>query len=344
MNQLSLGSDNHSGVHPELLKEMIEANHGFAASYEQDETSKKLKKLLLEKFNAVDAALVFNGTAANVISLQVAMKSYEAVLCTDCSHLNVDECGAPEKIAGVKVVAMPSKNGKFDIEHLENAIIRKGDQHFSQVKVISVTQPTEYGTVYSKEELQQIKDICLKHNLYLHIDGARYANALVSLSWNFHELAQYADVISFGGAKNGLMMGEFVIVRNPEIKEGLKFFRKQSLQLPAKTRFLTAPFIKYINTDLWKDIASHENRMAQHLRQGLENFAEIEITQETQANSVFCIIPKDIIKELRKDFFFYVWDEMTFECRLMTSYSITEEHINQFLQRLKDLLQERNLS
>ena len=313
----------------------MDANQGYSASYEQDDYSKKLKTLLLDRFNAVDAAMVFNGTAANVIALQIALKSYESVLCTDVSHLHLDECGAPEKIAGVKLIPCPSHHGKFVFEELENFIIRRGDQHHSQVRMVSITQPTEYGTLYSLDEIRAIRELCDRNQLYLHIDGARYANALVSGNWSFQEIANFSDVLSFGGAKNGLMLGEFVIVRNSQLKQGLKFYRKQSLQLPAKTRFLSAPYIKYLESNLWKSIAEHENQMAQKLREGLERVDGIEFTQPTQANSVFCIFPKELHKRLRKQFFFYVWDEKTRECRLMTSFATKSDEVEQFIQLAK---------
>lgn len=336
MSLISFGSDNHSGVHPELMQEMLAVNEAFAPSYEQDQWSQQLRKELLTQFDACDAALVFNGTAANVLSLQVGLESFEAVLCTDVSHLNVDECGAPEKIAGVKLIPLPSTHGKPSLADIEKAIVRRGDQHFSQIKMISITQPTEYGTLYTLNELEELRTICDRNKLYLHIDGARLANAAVALDCDFKTLTACADLVSFGGAKNGLMMGEFVIVRNPNLKKGLKFFRKQSLQLPSKTRFLSAPFLKYISTPLWKDIARHENQLAQLLRRRLNEISYVEMTQPTEANSVFCKIPQPMIKKMRQKYFFYVWDETTFEVRLMTSFATTESHIEDFISTLTE--------
>jgi threonine aldolase len=329
MSLISFASDNHSGIHPVFLEEMIKVNQGFAPSYDQDEWSIQLKKMIKNRFKAFDSALVFNGTAANVICLQLCLESFEAVLCTDVSHLNVDECGAPEKIAGVKLISLLSKNGKFIIEDIESALIRRGDQHFSQIKMISITQPTEYGTLYSLDELNRIHEICKKNNLFLHIDGARLANAASTLNVTLEEITEKADVLSFGGAKNGLMMGEFVIQKNPLLKKGLKFFRKQSLQLPSKTRFLSAPYLKYLENNLWLKIAQHENDMALYLRDKIQSLG-FDISQETQANSVFCHIPQKLIKPLREKFFFYVWNEKTFEVRLMTSFSTTKEQIDAF--------------
>jgi threonine aldolase len=337
VNLISLGSDNHSGVHPQLMQAMVAVNHGYAPSYEQDDQSQRLKKIFKEQFNAVDSAMVFNGTAANVVALQLALKSYEAVLCAQSSHLNLDECGAPEKIAGVKLIPTPVQEGKIAINKLESLIVRQGDQHHSQVRMISITQPTEYGTLYSFEEIHQLKELAQKHQLYLHMDGARLANAVVAMNTSFKELCQAFDLISFGGAKNGLMLGEFVIVRNPKLKEGLKFYRKQSLQLPAKTRFLSAPFIEYLTSPLWKEIAQHENTLALKLRKGLETIPEIQFTQPTQANSVFCILPRHWIKKLRQKFFFYIWDENCWEVRLMTSFATTADEIDAFIQAVQSI-------
>ena len=305
-NIVSFGSDNHSGIHPELLQSLVDVNNGSAPSYEQDLWSQKLKTKVREMFTAEDAFLVFNGTAANVLCIQAALKTYQGVLCTDVSHLNIDECGAPEKIAGCKLHPVKSQNGKFIISELENTIFRSGDQHYSQMKLLSLTQPTEYGTVYSPRELEDIAHFCTSKNLLLHIDGARLANAASHLQTSFKDLVRHADLLSFGGAKNGLLAGELVIIRNSDCLEGFRFFRKQSLQLPSKSRFFSAPFLRYLEGDLWKTIADWENKMAQYLRSELERRTTVKITQPTEANSVFCILPKFVIKALRKTFFFFV--------------------------------------
>ncbi len=342
MSLISFGSDNHSGVHPLLFAEMAKVNEGYAPSYEQDTWSQELKKVIKNSFVAVDSALVFNGTAANVVCLQLGLKSYEAVLCAESSHLILDECGAPEKIAGVKLIGLPTQDGKILLDEIEPAIVRKGDQHHSQIRMISITQPTEYGTLYSFEEIQYIAEICRQHNLYLHMDGARLANAATTLDCELLKLVESVDLLSFGGAKNGVMLGEFVVVRNPALAEGLKYYRKQSLQLPAKTRFLTAPFLKYLENSFWKEIAQHENSMAQLLKSGLADIEGVEITRPVQSNAVFCKLPKSIIKPLRKKFFFYVWDENTFEVRLMTSFSTTTEEIKQLTDEIHNLTKKKD--
>lgn len=334
----SFASDNHAGIHPALLEAMIDANQGHCPSYGQDPWSHKLKKLLKQEFGAVDSFLVFNGTAANVLSLQACLKSFESVLCTDVSHLNVDECGAPEKIVGSKLISVPSQNGKFNLDELESIIFRNGDQHFSQVRALSLTQPTEYGTLYTPDEIKRLRFFCDQHQLYLHMDGARLSNAVAALGCGWKEILKGIDILSFGGAKNGFLLGELVIVFKEGLEKDLKFYRKQSLQLPSKTRFLAAPFLKYFENNLWYEIASHENAMAKRLYEGLKALPQVQMTQPCQVNSVFCILPKEIIKPLKKKFFFYVWNENSFEVRLMTSFDTSKEDVDSFLEELNNLL------
>ena len=338
MSLVSFGSDNHSGIHPQLLEAMVAANTHHYASYEQDPWSQKLKEKIKAEFNALESFIVFNGTAANVLSIQACLESYQAVLCTDVSHLNVDECGAPEKIAGCKLIPIPSQNGKFIFSELEKVIFRKGDQHFSQIKMLSFTQPTEYGTLYSLDEIRELKKFCEQHDLFLHMDGARLANAATAMNLSLKEITELVDILSFGGAKNGLMLGELVIVKSKKIHKDLRFFRKQSLQLPSKTRFIAAPFLKYLENNLWQEIAAHENTMLQRLYKGLQKYPSILITQNPQANSLFCIFPRPILKELRKKFFFYVWNEQSFEVRLMTSFDTSQEDVDAFLNEVDTLL------
>ena len=337
MSQVSFGSDNHCGIHPALLESLIEVNHGHCPSYGLDPWSQQLKEKVKELFGAEDCFMVFNGTAANVLCLQAGVKSFESVICTDVSHLNVDECGAPEKIAGCKLIPVPSQNGKFILSELEGLVFRKGDQHFSQTRMISMTQPTEYGTIYSPEEFADLKEFAKKHNLLIHMDGARLANATQSLKLSFKQLTQGVDLLSFGGTKNGFLLGELVIPLNKDLAQDLKFLRKQSLQLPSKSRFIAAPFLRYFDNNLWAEIAHQENSMAHYLGEKLSQFPEVHVTQPIEVNSVFCTIPRKWIKSLRKSFFFYVWNEKTFEIRLMTSFDTTKEHIDSFCQAIEKL-------
>jgi len=342
-NLVSFASDNHSGIHPLLLESLVAANVGSSASYEQDPWSQKLKAQVKNMFDGATGFLVFNGTAANVLCLQAALRPFEGVLCSDVSHLHVDECGAPEKIAGCKLYPIPSRHGKMDINALKDFSFRAGDQHHTQVKMVSITQPTEYGTLYSFEEIEDIKNFCKAKGLLLHIDGARLGNAAAAMNCSFSELTQGVDLLSLGGAKTGLLGGELVVIKNSDFIEDFRFLRKQSLQLPSKTRFFAAPFLTYLEGDFWLKIASHENQMASYLREKLEAHTPLEMTQPTQANAVFCKMPQQIVKPLRKKYFFYVWDEKTFEVRLMTSFDTQKEDIDDFVQQVQIQCQKENL-
>lgn len=334
LNPRSLASDNHSGIHPEILLSLGDINFNHYHSYEGDPQTLELKALIKTLFGSeFESFLVFNGTAANVLALQHYVRPWNSVICAEESHLNMDECGAPEKLIGCKLDLIKTKDGKIKAEDIEHKIIRRGDQHYCQAKIVSITQPTEYGTVYSLEELQKISQTCKKHNLYLHIDGARLANAVVHLQTNFKDIAQYADAISFGGTKNGLLGGELVLIKNtssPHVND-FKFERKQSMQLPSKTRFISQQFLTYFKNDLWKKIATHSLEKASLLGELLQPIPEIKILLPVQSNAVFCEVPKTWIKDLKKEIFFYVWEEKRSIIRLMTSYDTSEEDIEAFV-------------
>lgn len=344
MSQLfprGFGSDNHSATHPEILQAFIEAQKDHAPSYGTDDYSEQAQQLFKKHFGPqCEAYFVFNGTAANVLSLKVLTKSYQSVFCSDISHLHVDECGAPEVLGSFKLWPLASKNGKMNLEDLKKNLIRRGDQHFSQFRVVSLTQPTEYGTTYSLQELKEISQWAHSEGLKVHIDGARLCNAVRSLQTDFKQMITdlNIDAVSFGGTKNGFAFGEAVLIFNSELKEDMKYYRKQLTQLPSKTRFIAAQFKKYLENNLWQKIADHSLSQAQLLRKLLSEIPQIEITQPTQSNVVFAKIPPALVKELRKSYFFYVWDEKTFECRLMTSWDTQEEEIYGLIKKVKELL------
>lgn len=334
------GSDNHSGVHPRILEAIAAANVQHAPSYGTDEWTEKAEKVFREHFGPkAEVLFVFNGTAANVLSLKASAKSFQSCYCTDLAHINVDECGAPEYLAGVKLIPLPTINGKMRLEDLKKAHIRRGDQHYSQGQVVSLTQPTELGTTYSMDELKEIISWAKSENLYVHIDGARLSNAAVSLQKTFKEFTTDlgVDVVSFGGTKNGLMMGEAVVFLNPTLYKDCKYYRKQLGQLPSKTRFIAAQFLEYFKNDLWKEIATHSCEMAEKLYQQVKAMPGVEVTQSRQANAVFAKIPQAWVKPLRENYFFYVWDEHTFECRWMTSWDTELSDIEGFAKSLKEL-------
>lgn len=338
------GSDNHSGIHPIMLNAIVECNSQHEPSYGTDQYSEKAISQFKDLFGSqVDTHFVYNGTAANVLSLQAAMERYETVLCSDVSHIHLDECGAPEFFAG-KLQTLPSLNGKIIFSEIEKYLIRKGDQHYSQPRVISITQPTELGTCYTIDEIKQISALAKRHGLYLHIDGARITNAVNYLKTTFKAMVTDTgvDIVSFGGTKNGFAFGEAVVILNKDLQKDFKYLRKQAAQLPSKTRFIAHQFSCYLKDENYLKIASHSMKMAELLHTELEKICKttetIKITQPRQSNVVFAILPKSFIKPLRENFFFYVWDENTTECRLMTSWDTTIDDINGFISKLKSLI------
>lgn len=332
------GSDNHSGTHPKILESLKEHNLGHMPSYGTDEISAEAQGLFKQKFGAqAQAHFVFNGTAANVMCLRLACDTFHSVLCGDLSHMNVDECGSPEILGHCKLIPLPTVNGKITLEAAKKALIRKGDQHFSQPRMLSITQPTEQGTIYSYEEMKTLFAWAKSENLLVHIDGARFSNAAYILNKTFKELTTDlgVDLISFGGTKNGLMFGEAVVILNPDLKRRAPYIRKQLGQLPSKSRFIAAQFLTYFKNDLWKELAEQSVKMARELRNHLEGIPHVKITQPTESNAVFATIPQPWVKDLREEFFFYVWDEHTFECRFMTSWDTQLSDVQQFAQALK---------
>lgn len=332
------GSDNHSGVHPEILQALTDANVGHAPSYGTDPLTEKCQDIFKTHFGkSADAFFVFNGTAANVLSLKTMMKSFESCFVTDISHMNQDECAAPEFFAG-KLIAVKSINGKLTLPELEKHYIRLGDQHYTQPRVISLTQPTEVGTLYSLEEIKALTTWAKSKNLLVHIDGARFVNAVYKLSCSMSEMTTDlgVDVLSFGGTKNGLMFGEAVVILNPTLGKDFKYIRKQAAQLPSKTRFVAAQFLAFFNNDLYKKIAQHSCDMAQYFNEKLSG--KVKINYPVQSNAVFAEIPQPLIKKLKQQYFFYVWDEKTFECRLMTSFDTQKEDIDGFTKALTEIL------
>lgn len=339
------GSDNHSGAHPEIIKALVDSNLNHCPSYGTDSYSLAARKEFQNQFSErTEVFFVYNGTAANTLALKAMTHTYESVFCSDVAHVNVDECGAPEAIAGCKLIPLKSENGKISVSQLKENLIRKGDQHFSQTRVITITQPTELGTTYSVDEIRSICSFAKENQIYVHVDGARLSNSAVSLNVNFKEMIVETgvDAVSFGGTKNGFVFGEAVLFLNPSLAKNFKFIRKQGLNLPSKSRFIASQFLRYFQDDLWKKIASHENEMAQYLFNQLKEVSQVEVTYPVQSNAVFVKFPKDWIKPLRKKSFFYIWDETTFEARLMCSFDTTKEDIEDFVGLVLKLSNESN--
>ncbi len=337
----SFGSDNHSGIHPAILKAVENANTAHQVAYGDDEytaqVQTKFKQLFGEK---TEAYFVFNGTAANVLCLKALTDSYHAVICASTAHINVDECGAPERITGCKLLSVDTPDGKLTPELVRPLLHGFGEQHHSQPKVISISQSTEYGTLYRPEEIKALADLAHAYDMYLHIDGARLANAAAALNLPFRAFTvdAGADALSFGGTKNGLMLGEAAVFFRPELARNFLFKRKQHMQLYSKMRFIAAQFDAFLTNELYRDIASQANEKAQLLAKQIKREApKVHITQPVEVNAVFAVLPEEAIKPLQEKYCFYVWDEAKHEVRWMCSFNTTEADIDEFVQALKTL-------
>lgn len=341
MTRRTFASDNYSGVHPEILKAIAAANQGHASSYGSDDyTARAVARFKALLGEDIDVFFVYNGTGANVSSLMSMTRSFNAVLCSELAHINVDESTAPEHFTGCKLIAVPTTDGKIYPKDISDRIQRLGDQHHPQAKAISISQCTEYGTAYSADEVHAISSVARKHNMFLHMDGSRIANAAVSLGTDFTSFTRDAgvDVLSFGGTKNGMMFGEAVVFFNTALAKDFNYIRKQAMQLHSKMRFIAAQFERLLTDGLWADNARHANEMARLLAEGLRDVPGVRITQQVDANSIFAIIPPPVVASLQKSFFFYPWNERINEVRLMCSFDTTPDDIQEFLGLLEDLM------
>ncbi len=335
-------SDNNAGVHPDIFKAMQSVNSGHTIAYGDDPYTKAAIEAFKKHFGEnIDVYFVFNGTAANVLGIKAITKSYHSVICSDLAHLHVDECGAPEKYTGCKLLTVPSSDGKLSVEGIQQHLHGFGFEHHAQPKVVSITQSTEMGTVYTPAQIRKIADFVHEYRLYLHMDGARIANAAASLNCSLREVTVDVgvDLLSFGGTKNGMMFGEAIIFFNPQHSGEFKYIRKQGMQLGSKMRFVSAQFSTLLKDDLWLQNSRHANRMAKYLEQKVRKIPQIKITQPVEANAVFAIIPKEYIPILQKEFFFYVWNEKSSEVRWMTAFDTTPEDIDKFVDCLGEVLQ-----
>ncbi len=341
MNKRGFASDNFSGVLPEVMEAIQKVNHGHSMAYGGDQYTasaiEKFKQLFGEN---IDVYFVFNGTGANVIGLSTLTQSWNSVICPSTAHIQVDECGAPDKFTGCKLIPIEVTDGKLTPELIKTQLHGFGFEHHSQPKVISITQCTELGTVYTPKEVKAICDLAHEHNMYVHMDGARLANAVANLNVDVREITNKAgvDVLSFGGTKNGMMLGEAVIFFNPELSKNAKYVRKQSMQLCSKMKFIACQFEALLTDDLWLKTARHANKMAKLLETEVRNIPTIKITQKVQTNGIWAYIPKDKIETLQKEFFFWVWDEHAGEVRWLCSFDTTEEDIKGFVTLLKEHL------
>jgi threonine aldolase len=336
-------SDNSSTIHPEVLRAIATANVGHAFGYGHDPLTDDLTARFAEHFGEQARAYpVWSGTAANVLSLRAACRPWEAAICADTAHMNVDECGAPESIASVKLLSARGENGKLTPALVEPLITRVGDEHAVQPRVLSVSQCTELGTVYTVAEIEALAEAAHSRDLVLHMDGARLANAAAALDCELRDLTTRAgvDILSFGGTKNGLLGAEAVVFLNPALGDGFEYLRKQSLQLASKMRFLAAQLHALLSDELWLRNARQGNAMAAKLAEAVAGVEGLQLTRPVQTNAVFARIPHDAIAALQREFDFYVWDERHDEVRWMCSWDTTEEDVAGFAQAVRRMCAE----
>ena len=337
----SFASDNASGVHPAVMDALAAANVDHALAYGDDPWTERATARFRELFAApVAVCFVWGGTGANVVSLQSLVRPWSAVVCTANAHIAVDECGAPERFTGAKLLTFPSSDGKLTPADVEAAQVRRGDEHHAQATVVSITQSTECGTLYSAAELAAICATAHGFGMMVHLDGARLGNAVAALGCDVRALTIDAgvDVLSFGGTKNGLMYGEAVVFCDPTLGADAKFIRKQATQLPSKMRYVAAQFDALLTDGLWIRNAAHANAMARRLAATTRTIPGVDLTREPEVNSVFVRLPAPAIHLLQAESFFWVWDEGLDEVRWMTSFDTTEADIDEFAALVRRVL------
>jgi threonine aldolase len=331
----SFASDNNAGVHPDILKAISAANQGHVVGYGDDAYTHSAQALFKKQLGEdIEVFFVFNGTAANCLSLKALTNSYHAVICAEGAHIYVDECGAPEKFTGCKLVPIPAKDGKLTVEVVQSACHGIGDEHHVQPKVVSITQATEVGTVYRPNEVRALADFAHDHGMFLHVDGARIANAVAAQGLNLRQATRDLgiDVLSFGATKNGALGAEAVVFFNPKLAANFKFYRKQGMQLASKMRFISAQFEGLFTNELWLQNAQHANRMAQLLKRQVSKIPQVKIIYNVEANGVFAQIPRKAIAKLQKRYFFYVWNDAQSVVRWMCSWDTTADDVKQFAE------------
>jgi threonine aldolase len=273
-----------------------------------------------------------------VVSLRAASRRFEGVICAETAHLNVDECGAPEAIAGLKLLTVPGVDGKLTPELVESRITRVGDEHAVQPHVVSISQCTELGTLYTPAQTRALAELAHSHDLLLHVDGARLSNAAAALGVSLADVVQGVDVLSFGGTKNGLLGAEAVVILNPRLVHDFLYIRKQSMQLASKMRFLAAQFDALLSDDLWRTCAGHANAMAARLTDRVRDIPGLTVTRPVETNAVFAALPPAVTESLQRDYPFYVWDEAAGEVRWMCSWDTTEEDVDGFAAAVRSAL------
>jgi len=333
----SFASDNWAAACPEVMEAIVKANSAYAQAYGDDEYSKRAVVEFKKQFgNIAEPFFVYNGTAANILALSSVSQSFNAVICSEHAHINVDECGGFENFSGAKLLDIPSPNGKLSPEMILSFVEANRHPHQSVPNVITITQATEVGTIYTVEEIKELADFAHQYHLLLHVDGARIANAVVALDTDFKTMITDTgvDILSFGGTKNGMMFGEAVVFLKPELAKHFELFRKQGMQLHSKMRFIAVQFIALLQNQVWRKNAAHANDMAAYLAKRLKEFPEVVFSQKVESNGVWAIIPKPLAEKMQKAHFFYPWNESKDEYRLMCSWDTTKEEIDEFMETL----------
>ena len=334
----AFASDNWAGVHPEVIAALAAANAGHVSSYGRDTYTHDAISRIVAEFGDGEVFLLFSGTAANVLCLQSMVRSHQAIICADTAHIHTSECGAPEKQIGCKLLPVTAPQGKITVPGIEAHLHHIGNEHHVQPRAISITQATEYGTVYTQREIKAIADFAHSHGLLLHMDGARIFNAAVSLGVPLRAITRDAgvDALSLGGTKNGLIAAEAAVFFNEKLADDFDFRRMQGMQLASKMRFIAAQFSALFSNGLWKKSASHANAMAKLLGEQLRNIPGVTLTQAVEANAVFAAIPPAIVPELQEACYFHIWNEVASEARLITSFDTTEEDVGEFAALVRE--------
>ena len=340
-HERGFASDNNSGFHPQILHALEEANRGHHIAYGDDPYSDVAAHMIRSVLDCdAEVFFVFGGTGANVTAIQASAHSFEGVGCAETAHINEDECGAPEKFSGCKLLTLPTDAGKINSGQIKPILHSVGFEHHVQPRVISITQSTELGTVYQPDEVGELADFAHANNMVLHMDGARIANAAAYFGNDLRGFTRDAgvDIFSFGGTKNGMIFGEALVFLNMDLAKHFKYIRKQSMQLFSKMRYIAAQYQAMLEDDLWLKCAQHSNNMARLLEKEIRKIDGIRILFPVEANAVFAEVPKALIKPLQEEFFFYVWDEEKNWVRWMTSFDTTEEDIKQFTTAINRLV------
>jgi len=329
-------SDNHAGAHPAVIRAIADASSGPAPAYGTDSWTRRAEDELRGMFGGqARAFFVFNGTAANILGVSLLLRRYEAVICPDTAHLNIDECGAAEQLLGCKLLTVTTPDGKLTPDLVAQRLAGRQDEHRVVPRAVAISQATELGTCYTPEELSKLGDFCRSNGLHVYIDGARLANAAAHLGCRLAELAAHADVLSFGGTKNGAAAAEALIVMRSELCVDAPYLRKQQLQLASKMRFLAAQFLALVDGDLWLRSALHANAMARRLAIEVGQIPGVEIRQPVESNAIFAALDPRRTERLQRDWLFYVWDSAEHTVRWMTSFETTEQDVDAFAAAIR---------